>query len=418
MTDKVYKIGMIGGGVVGGGVLTILHSLSSTLPLTVPKMVVRDPSKPRSFAVPSTTSVSGSIDDVLDDASIDIVVEVMGGTGAALDVVKRALASGKHVVTANKALLAEHLEEVLAAGGRGTSLGYEAAVCGGIPIINALQTAYAGDKVTKVQGIMNGTTNYMLCKMEKGAEYADVLKEAQALGYAEADPTADVEGHDVRAKLAILSKLAFGTTTPITSIPTTGITSITPVDFSYAASMGSTIRLIGTAHRTNLHAENDGPVALSVCPCVVPLGHPASSVTGAGNLVVVSSDNLGSASYAGPGAGRFPTANSVVADVVRIVSGSQPDAFPSRGRQSADVGADTEGRFYVRVQARDSIGIIKSLGSSAEGAGVSIHSVLQGPISSRDEMDFVVVTEACGGREVRAMVDGLIQGGKVKGCPV
>ena len=255
------RIGLIGGGVVGGGTYEILMgrlgggSGEAKPPLNracvVTKLCVRDASKKRDFVIDtSLTEVVTDVQSILQDETIDLVVEVMGGTGLAKTVVEGALRAKKAVVTANKALLAEHLDELhqLAVENK-TVLAYEAAVCGGIPIIQTLHSCYTGDFITELMGIANGTTNFMLGKMEEGADYDAVLKEAQDLGFAEADPTADVEGHDVRAKICLLAKLAFGTTVKVDDVPCRGITQITPVDFEYAKLLGCTIKLVGVAKR-------------------------------------------------------------------------------------------------------------------------------------------------------------------------
>lgn len=268
------RIGLIGGGVVGGGTYEILmgrlgaSSGTDTKPpmsraCVVTKLCVRDASKNRDFVIDtSVTEVVTDVQSILQDESIDLVVEVMGGTGLAKTVVEGALRAKKAVVTANKALLAEHLDELhqLAVENK-TVLAYEAAVCGGIPIIQTLHSCYTGDFITELMGIANGTTNYMLGKMEEGADYNVVLKEAQDLGFAEADPTADVEGHDVRAKICLLAKLAFGTTVKVEDVPCRGITQITPVDFEYAKLLGCTIKLVGVAKRL----PKDGTLPFYAC---------------------------------------------------------------------------------------------------------------------------------------------------------
>ena len=264
------RIGLVGGGVVGGGTYEILmgrlYAASMTndasgnspknqpmlnRPCIVTKLCVRDASKKRDFVIDTNvTEIVTDVQSIIQDESIDLVVEVMGGTGLAKTVVEGALRAKKAVVTANKALLAEHLDALhqLAIEHR-TALAYEAAVCGGIPIIQTLHSCYTGDFITEIMGIANGTTNYMLGKMEDGADYNAVLKEAQDLGFAEADPTADVEGHDVRAKICLLAKLAFGSTVKVEDVPCRGITQITPVDFEYAKLLGCTIKLVGVAKR-------------------------------------------------------------------------------------------------------------------------------------------------------------------------
>ena len=234
----------------------------------------------------------------------------------------------------------------------------------------------------------------MLGKMETGTDYDEVLKEAQALGFAEADPTADVEGHDVRAKIAIIAKLAFGTTVPVESIPCKGITAISSVDFEYAKSLGCTIKLVGTAERLSDFSEHDGALSVSVAPKVVPMTHLLASAKGAGNAVTVKSANLGTTSYTGPGAGRFPTANSVVADICRVASGlAGSDPFPLESNIVVD--NNYSSAFYIRVSFQDNIGIIRRIGELAETCGVSICSVLQNPIKDRMMADFVITTEEC-----------------------
>lgn len=254
---RPLRVGLVGGGVVGGGTYEILmgrlggSTPSSNPPCVVTKLCVRDATKKRDFTIDTNlTTVVTDVQSILQDNEIDLVVEVMGGTGLAKTVVEESLKSKKAVVTANKALLAEHLDELhTLAVENNTTLAYEAAVCGGIPIIQTLHSCYTGDVITEIMGICNGTTNYMLGKMEEGADYDEVLKEAQDLGFAEADPTADVEGHDVRAKICLLAKLAFGTTVKVEDVPCRGISQITSVDFEYAKLLGCTIKLVGTAKR-------------------------------------------------------------------------------------------------------------------------------------------------------------------------
>ena len=405
---------------IGGGVYEIIMNRLKSTSATITKICVRDANKPRDFQIDSSiTQVVTDVSSILNDDSIDLVVEVAGGTTFAKDAVFTALKAGKSVVTANKALIAEYLDEIVAlvdqvnnaAGSRGkeekkaVKFGYEASVCGGIPIIHTLQSAYKGDIINEVQGICNGTTNYMLGKMEDGADYDEVLKEAQDLGFAEADPTADVAGHDVRAKIAILAKLAFGITVPIDTIPCMGITDISVVDFAYAKSMGCTIKLVGTAVRQSEFGEHDGALSVYVSPKLVPLNHLLASATGCGNAVAVDSSNLGTASFTGPGAGRYATANSVVADAMRVVNGTCPSSpFPMLSN-SIDVDNDFVSAFYIRISFQDGLGIIRSVGDLAETQGVSIHSILQQPITDRMAADTVVTTEACKYSQVKALCE-------------
>mmetsp|Transcript_1257 Transcript_1257/g.2627 ORF Transcript_1257/g.2627 Transcript_1257/m.2627 type:complete len:357 (-) Transcript_1257:503-1573(-) len=333
---RPLRIGMIGAGTVGGGVYEIIMNRlgsrsagnnttasGAKKQVVITKICVRDPTKPRDFQIDKrSTEIVTDINSIVNDKDIDLVVEVMGGTSLAKSAVLESLKQGKSVVTANKALIAENLEEIVgvlnqvnervvgkeavtAGDGGNVKFAYEASVCGGIPVIQVLQSCYTGDIINEVMGICNGTTNFMLGKMEAGADYDEVLKEAQDLGFAEADPSADVDGYDVRAKIAILAKLAFGTTVPVDTIPCMGITNISVIDFAYAKSMGCTIKLVGTAVRQSQFGEHDGALSVYVSPKLVPNTHLLASATGCGNAVAIDSANLGIASYTGPGAGRY-----------------------------------------------------------------------------------------------------------------
>jgi len=235
----------------------------------------------------------------------------------------------------------------------------------------------------------------MLGKMEEGAEYDDALKEAQDLGYTETDPAADVEGHDVRAKIAILAKLAFGTTVHPASIPCQGITPILPIDFEYAKILDCTIKLIGTATRLSEFGEHDGALSVYVSPKLVPNSHILASIKGGGNAVTIDSANIGTSTFTGPGFGRFPTANSVVADVCRIASNTiYADPFPLESTSVA-IDSDYSSCFYIRISFQDELGIIRKIGELAEGCGISINSVLQNPMKDRMFADCVTTTEDC-----------------------
>ena len=414
---------MFGGGTVGGGVYEILMKRgvpSLKRPVIISKICVRDIQKPRDFTIDeSVTSFTTDPSSILKDDSIDCVVEVMGGTGLAKQVVIDSLSAGKPVVTANKALLAEYLDEIhQAALSAKVPLAYEAAVCGGIPIIQTLQSCYSGDIVQDVSGIANGTTNYMLTKMEQGADYAEVLQEAQDLGYAEADPTADVEGHDVRAKIAIMAKLAFGHTVSVDDIPCAGISSITSVDFEYARLLNSTIKLVGTAKR--LPGEGGpytGPLSVYVSPVMVTTQHLLASARGAGNAIAVTSQNMGTCSYTGPGAGRFPTANSVVADIVRVANeAASENPFPISASLVSD--NNFSAKFYVRIPYSDGIGIIRKTGELCEKNKISIHSILQNPMDDPSKADFCLTTDECQLSQVKDLCKELSEQSFVRGSPL
>lgn len=388
------RLGIVGGGTVGGGVWELLHKNSQ---VKIEKIVVRTLRK-RDYSAPESIFTT-SIKEVVDSPDIDCVVEVMGGTGAAKDVVLDALKAGKSVVTANKALLAEHLSEIIAAQTKAQRpLMYEAAVCGGIPIINLLQTAYTGDTIQSVEGILNGTTNFMLDKMDReGADYGAVLKEAQDLGYAEADPTADVEGHDARAKIALLAKLSFGISLDVESIPCQGISQITAADFQFAKHMQGTIKLVGTA------AQAGDNVSVYVAPVLLPLTHTLAGIGGPGNAVTVTSQNLGPCLYTGPGAGRYPTANSIVADILRVAA--QPTAAtydvpaPFPKDSPAALQADYVASFYVRAAGND-LPTVSTLLGWAKEMGVPEPTVVEAAVTGA----VAITTAAC----TRSQIDALV----------
>jgi homoserine dehydrogenase len=352
--------------------------------------------------------------ECVDPTAVDMVVELIGGTSLAKDIVCTALRRGLHVVTANKALLAAHmgeLEEILEAAPR-ARLCYEAAVGGGIPVIRALQTSVvSSDKVQSLAGILNGTTNYMLSKMAAEAcSYGDVLREAQALGFAEADPTADVEGHDARAKISVLARLALGARIPQEDIPCQGITRLTTDDFDYARTLKSTIKLVATARVVAAAAAAAGGASASVqafvTPCVCPSAGIVANVNGATNVVQIQSASLGTSHLLGAGAGRFPTANSVVADMMALKTGTATaKAFPIACDESLTFDRDYTARFYVRLNVCDQTGIIMSAGAICQKHGISIHAVLQNPITDPTNVPFVMTTDACRRSQMRSFCD-------------
>jgi hypothetical protein len=258
----------------------------------------------------------------------------------------------------------------------------------------------------------------MLGKMQEGAEYDEVLREAQDLGYAEADPTADVEGHDVRAKICILAKLAFGTTVLPSQVPCRGISQITSVDFEYAKTLKCTIKLVGTATRLSNYGEHDGPLSVYVSPQMVSRYHLLASAHGSGNAIAIKSANMGTTtSYMGPGAGRFPTANSIVADVLRIVNHVQPhNPFPLETNMELE--PDYTSAFYIRIPFMDSLGIIRKIGELAETHGVSIHSILQNPIQDKQQADFVITTEECKMSQAQALCESIDKEGFTRSYPL
>lgn len=396
--DDTITLGIFGGGTVGGGIVEILSKKKSYFQqltgknIEVKKVCVRDASKPRDFTLPEGCTVVTSYDDILNDDDIDIAVEVMGGTTFAKDVVVGALKNGKSVVTANKALIAKDLGEieslVLSLDGD-AQFRYEAAVCGGIPIIRSMQSDFVGDEINLMSGIINGCTNFMLTAMDRdGKSYDEALSQASELGYAEADPTLDVGGFDARSKLKILMRLAYGIDVEEDEISCRGITELTKIDFGYAKTLGGTIKLLGVAEKNDA-----GEVSAFVSPCYVTNDDPLSSVNGATNAIEVISDNLMSSIYIGQGAGRYPTANSCINDIVALAKGdTTPLPFNPKSSETKFVN-NYESVFFLRLSYRDQVGITRQVGDICEKHGVSIHSILQNPIAKSQESAFAIVTE-------------------------
>lgn len=398
-SDDTITLGIFGGGTVGGGIVEILSKKReyfrklSGKTIEVKKICVRDASKPRDFALPEGCSIVTSYDDILDDDDIDVAVEVMGGTTDAKGVVMGALQRGKSVVTANKALIAKDLaeiEDVVASLDPGTQFRYEAAVCGGIPIIRSMQSDFVGDDINLMSGIINGCTNFMLTAMDRdGKSYDEALSEASDLGYAEADPTLDVGGFDARSKLKILIRLAYGMDIDEEDISCRGITELTKIDFGYAKTLGGTIKLLGVAEKN----PATGEISAYVSPCYVTSDDPLASVSGATNAIEVISDNLVSSIYIGQGAGRYPTANSCINDIVALAKGDKTQSPFNPKDNSGKFANNYESVFFLRLSYRDQVGITRQVGEVCEKHGVSIHSLLQNPIAKNQESAFAIVTE-------------------------
>jgi len=402
--EKTVKLGIFGGGTVGGGIVDIIGKKGqyfedlTAADIQVKKVCVRDASKERDWDTPEGCEIVTDFDEILKDDSIDMVVEVMGGTTLAKDVVFQALRSGKNVVTANKALIARDLPEIEAllkevntgkAVEDEVEFRYEAAVCGGIPVIRSMQSDFVGDDISEIAGIINGCTNFMLTAMDRdGKSYDEALSEASDLGYAEADPTLDVGGFDARSKLRILMRLAYGVEVDEESIACKGITDLTKLDFEYAKMMGGTIKILGVSKKSS-----EGKVGAFVSPCYVPGDDSLASVNGATNAVEVTSFNLQSSTYIGQGAGRYPTANSCINDIVSLAKGDRtPLPFNPLSKDSEFVD-NYDSVFYLRLGYKDGVGITRQCGEVCEKHDVSIHSMLQNPVTSKDDAAFVIITE-------------------------
>ncbi|MFQ6537508.1 MULTISPECIES: homoserine dehydrogenase [Aphanothece] len=408
-------IGLLGMGTVGAGVAGILTTPAGRHPLVAAlqlrRVAVRDLTRPRAVPLPVEILTSDP-NAVVDDPDIDIVVEVMGGLEPARSLILRAIAAGKSVVTANKAVIARYGEEIgAAAAARGVYVLIEAAVGGGIPIIEPLKQSLGGNRIQRVSGIINGTTNYILSRMAaEGADYAEVLAEAQKLGYAEADPAADVEGGDAADKIAILAGLAYGGPVPREAIPTEGIDRLDARDVSYAAQLGFVVKLLAVAQLVDAPAvpAKQPPSGLQlldvrVHPTLLPRSHPLAGVNGVNNAILVEADPVGEVMFFGPGAGAGPTASAVVADILNIAgirqaTGGHPgggvDPLLAAGswRQCALVdGACTTHRNYVRLRTTDQAGVIGKIGTCFGQAGVSIQSIVQFEADS-EAAEIVVIT--------------------------
>jgi homoserine dehydrogenase len=386
-------VGLLGLGTVGAGVAAILTSPQGRHPLVgaleLKKVAVRDPSRARPVSLPADV-VTTDPEAVVDDPAVEIVVEVMGGLEPARSLILRAIAAGKPVVTANKAVIARHGEEIAAAAAeRGVYVLIEAAVGGGIPIIEPLKQSLGGNLIQRVSGIINGTTNYILSRMaDEGAAYEAVLADAQRLGYAEADPAADVEGHDAADKIAILAGLAYGGPVPRAAIPTEGIDRLEARDVAYAAQLGFVVKLLAVAQRIgDPDASGVQSLDVRVHPTLLPVDHPLAGVNGVNNAILVEGDPVGQVMFYGPGAGAGPTASAVVADILNIagirqVGGPQAGLDPllaasSWRRCALAEGTLTSHRNYVRFRTHDQPGVIGQIGTAFGNAGVSIQSIVQ-----------------------------------------
>ncbi|WP_018130642.1 homoserine dehydrogenase [Effusibacillus pohliae] len=378
------NIGLLGLGTVGSGVYQVLQengeelAKRTGLPIRIKSIAVRDLDKERLVEVPSDLLTTDAV-KVVNDPDIDIVVEVMGGIEGTKDLLLTAFRNGKSVVTANKDLIAEHGEELtLAAVRSGCDFLYEASVGGGIPIIRPLRKDLAGNRIHEVMGIVNGTTNFILTRMsQSGMAFEDALKEAQALGYAEANPASDVEGWDAGRKIAIVASLAFNSRVNFPDVDVEGITAITARDIEYAKEMGYAIKLIGCAKET----EN-GKISAQVYPALVPLEHPLASVNGAYNAIFVRGNAIGEAMFLGLGAGQLPTASAVVGDIVEAVrnfhAGTRGkflvDCYHKKEVQSA---LDNHHRFYLRLEVADQAGVLGAIAGKIGQHGVSIQTMFQ-----------------------------------------
>jgi len=392
----MIKIGILGVGTVGASVANILEDNADILEaragkkIVVKHGVVKNMGKERGVNI----TLSDNPMDVINDPEIDIVVELMGGVEEPYDLVKKALENGKAVVTANKALLAYHRYELQEIAGD-IPLMYEASTAGGIPIIGALRNGLTANHIESIQGIMNGTTNYMLTKMiNEGALYDDILKEAQELGYAEADPTFDVGGFDASHKLLILASIAYGIDAKPEDILIEGIQNITETDVAFAKDFGYEIKLLGIAKKT----ENG--VELRVHPTMIPASSMIAKVDGVMNAVSVVGDRVGETMYYGAGAGGDATASAVIADIVDIVRGNHgPMLGYKKGLEGGALELLPEDEivtnYYLRMEVTDESGVLAKITNELGTFGISIESMLQKPHCNEDSVKLLFTTHSC-----------------------
>lgn len=381
---KTVKIALLGFGTVSQGTFNLLQdnvdliTNRSDVTIEILKIFVRNPDKYTNITLPSTAQYVTNIDDVLNDESIAIVVELMGGTTFAKDCVEAALKHGKSVVTANKDLLAEagpYLFDL--AYKNHVDLRFEASVLGGIPIIRTLYDSLGGNRITELVGIMNGTTNFILSKMtDEGLSYGDVLKEAQDLGYAEADPTADVEGLDAARKLAILASISFNRRIFFEDVTVEGITKIDTEDISFGKEFGYNIKLIGIAK------ESSKGLSLNVYPAFVPLTHPLASVRGSYNAIYIKGNGIDDAMFYGRGAGSLPTGSSVVSDIMEVAKNV---AFESTGRfkpfyfdqKNIYSPGKIQSSYYMRLAVDNKTGVLAKIATKLAEQKISVLSIVQ-----------------------------------------
>jgi homoserine dehydrogenase len=409
---KPVRIGLLGCGTVGGGVLQLLKAKGERVvqsvgaPIEVARVLVRDADKGR---VPELdrSKLTTDPEALLGDASIDVFVEVMGGIDPTRAFVERAIDSKRSVVTANKMLLAMHgpalIDRAIASG---VDLAFEASVGGGIPVIRVLREALASDTVVRLQGIVNGTCNYMLTRMRsEGLAFDVAVREAQAKGYAEADPGLDVDGHDAAHKLAVLAMLAFGGSVDSAQVPTEGIRGIDPIDHRFAQRFGFVIKHLAIGR------ERGESVELRVHPALVPHDAPLANVNGVLNAIAIEGRALGVTVLSGEGAGDLPTAVSVVADVLDVArarrsgaSGLATRGIVTRARAVAAMD-DLRGSYYLRFQVHDRPGVLARLAGALGDAGVSIEQMVQEGAGDASPVEIVMLTHEATERDVRRALD-------------
>ena len=414
---EAIKIGLLGSGTVGSGVVRVLKENMEEITarvgthLVLAKVLVRDKKKPRPYL--DGIELTDRVEDILEDEEISVVVEVMGGLHPAKEYMLRAMEAGKSVVTANKDVVAQFGQELFdMAEKHDVDFRFEASVGGGIPIIMPLKQCLTANRISEVLGIVNGTTHYMLTKMsDEGMSYDDVLKEAQEKGYAEANPSADVDGLDAARKAAILSSIAFNMRISLADVSVEGITKITPEDISYAKNLGYVVKLLA------IGKETDDGINVRVHPVFLPKEHPLASVNGVYNAIFVRGNAIGEAMFYGPGAGSLPTASAVVADIIDV---SRDIVTHSFGRLNCTCYREkvlcpiekTQSSYYVRLLVEDKPGVLGAIATAFGNADVSLQSVIQTQRDGNEHAEIVAITHCVSHANILAAL------GVLKALPV
>ena len=412
--EKKIKIGLIGLGTVGSGVFKTLQSFDH---VEVKSIAVRNINKKRNIKGLDESIVTDDAYKIVNDPEIDIVAELVGGLEPAFDLIATAIKNGKHIVTANKELLAKRGEELFKiAEEYNRVILYEAAIAGGIPIIMPIKTILAGNKINHIEAIVNGTTNYILTKMDvQGAQYSDVLKEAQELGYAEADPTGDVEGFDAAYKIATLASITFNKRTKIENVYREGITKIRAEDMKAANDLGYKIKLIASAHM-----DDNENVDVRVHPMLVSKKSTLAHIDYVTNAVSLSGHPIGSVTLSGPGAGEFPTASSVVGDILAIAAeiGKSDYILPMmRCKHNDDAHminiSDTTNKYYISINAKNNKGVIGKIGTICAKNDISLASIVQRCVSDDNTADITVITELVKEKNMQNAIKQIEQDGNI-----
>lgn len=413
MSNDVINVGLIGLGTIGKGVAKILLQNAANLAkrsgrkISLKAAADLDIESDRGIDFSGVTLTTDAM-SIIEDNEIDIVVEVIGGIGAARKFITEALKRGKHVVTSNKEVIAKHGSEFLELSKEhNCNLYYEAAVGGGIPIIHGLKNCLSANNLTKVVGIMNGTTNFILTKMyQEGADFETVLKEAQALGFAEADPTSDVDGYDVAYKLSILASIAFNTQFKYEDIYFEGIRHISAGDIEVAKSMGYVIKLVA------IGVEHDNGIELRVHPIMLNEWHPLSGVNGSFNAVFVEGNYIDEAMFYGPGAGELPTASAVVGDIMDIAQqpgerASHPSQFTNFREVKVLPIGEIESEYYLRIKVKDETGVMAAITRVCADSNVSIKSLHQNEPDKENQTDIVIITHTTREADMQRAIEGI-----------